>query len=300
MSRNFSVGSLVEHPNRPQWGPGKVVKVVSERLYIVWRDLPDREAKKLISSAVILAENQHDPVLDNLPPLVEKDGELMLPARRVPFQDALDRFTSLYPQGFNDPAYLGTLKEGERVYKWAAHEHFVEHLGGDKFRDLLENDLRRLVQEVERVVSKVNLLYTTEAAAFRDALKVDTAARSFLSALADLLDADMVGEEVFEAYADSVSALPAARGKVATWPVTTIIPFLAQPDRHMLLKPDLTKTVADSLGFELNYRPEPNWRTYRSLLQMAEIYREKLAPLGPRDLIDVQSFFWVGCGSYEG
>lgn len=61
----------------------------------------------------------------------------------------------------------------------------------------------------------------------------------------------------------------------------------------MFLKPDVTNKAAESLGFDLNYRPEPNWLTYRSLLKMAEVYREKLASLRPRDLIDVQSFFWL-------
>ena len=67
----------------------------------------------------------------------------------------------------------------------------------------------------------------------------------------------------------------------------------------MFMKPDVTKNAADSLGFQLNYRPEPNWLTYSSLLRMADIYQRKLAPLKPRDLIDVQSFFWVACGGYK-
>ena len=117
--------------------------------------------------------------------------------------------------------------------------------------------------------------------------------------LADLLEAKEINEGVYQPYADAVCRLPAERGRVASWPVATVLPFLAQPDRHILLKPEITKQVADSLGFELNYRPEPNWRTYRSLLQMAEIYKQKLAPLKPRDLIDVQSFFWVACGGYD-
>jgi hypothetical protein len=81
--------------------------------------------------------------------------------------------------------------------------------------------------------------------------------------------------------------------------VATIIPFLAQPNRHMFLKPEVTRKAADSLGFELNYRPEPNWLTYKSLLRMADIYGQRLAYLEPRDLIDVQSFFYVACGGYK-
>ena len=293
------VGMLVDHPKRPEWGPGKVVKVVTERIYVVFRDLPDREAKKLIGSVLQVAESQHDDVLDNLPPLVEKDGNMILPATRVPFQHAVDKFNTMFPQGFYDPAYLGNLTEGARVYKLAAHEYFVEHLGGNKFRELLESDLHQLVREIERCIGKVNLLFSTESAALHDALKADDSARLLMTRLADLLEAKEINEGVYQPYADAVCRLPAERGRVASWPVATVLPFLAQPDRHILLKPEITKQVADSLGFELNYRPEPNWRTYRSLLQMAEIYKQKLAPLKPRDLIDVQSFFWVACGGYD-
>ncbi len=114
--------------------------------------------------------------------------------------------------------------------------------------------------------------------------------------LGKLLDAEEISEAVLAPYFETVCALPAHRGPVAKWTVATIIPFLAQPHRHMFLKPEITKKAADSLGFELNYRPEPNWLTYKCLLRMAEIYGEKLAGLKPRDLIDVHSFLYVVCG----
>ena len=77
------------------------------------------------------------------------------------------------------------------------------------------------------------------------------------------------------------------------------MPFIAQPDRHVFLKPDVTKEAAKRLGFNLNYKPQPNWLTYSHVLKMAAIYREKLASLKPRDMIDVQSFFWVACGGAD-
>jgi hypothetical protein len=295
----WQVGTLVVHPKLPEWGPGKIVKVGPDRLYVVWRDLPDREAKVMLPSAVQRAADQHDSVLENLPPLIEKDGKLALPSRRVTFEQAVARFLAQFPKGFYDPAYIGDLTHGERHYKWMAHEYYVQHLGDGRLRHLLESDLTALVQEVERCIGKVNLLYLTEAAALRDALRVGQAARSFFATLADVLDADGISEEVFAPYARAVCDLPAERGRVATWTVATIIPFLAQPDRHMFLKPEVTKNVAASLGFELNYRSEPNWLTYSSLLKMADVYRQKLAPLKPRDLIDVQSFFWVTAGAHE-
>ncbi len=213
----------------------------------------------------------------------------------------VETFLAIFPQGFYDPAFIGdSKKKGERFYKWAAHEHYVARLGGGRFRELLNNDLTTLVQEVDRCVGKVNLLHMTEAAAFRDALRDEQAARAFFVTLGKLLDAEEISEAVLAPYFETVCALPAHRGPVAKWTVATIIPFLAQPHRHMFLKPEITKKAADSLGFELNYRPEPNWLTYKCLLRMAEIYGEKLAGLKPRDLIDVHSFLYVVCGeSYK-
>ncbi len=294
----LKVGTIVIHPTREDWGPGKVVKAEAGRVHVVWRDLPDREAKRIVTSVIRLqkAPEQSDPVLDNLPPLVEEEGKLFLPKERVTFQQAISAFHAKYPQGFSDPGYIGDAHKGERYYKWVAHEYCLQRLGNGRFRELLHNDPVKLAEEVIRCAGKVNLLHMTEQAALRDALQVESPARTFLARLADLLDAATITEDVFAPYAEATCNLPAERGRVATWPVATIIPFLFKPDCHMFLKPGVTKNAADSLGFHLNYRTEPNWLTYRRLLDMAETYMEKLAALKPRDFIDVQSFFWLACG----
>ena len=66
----------------------------------------------------------------------------------------------------------------------------------------------------------------------------------------------------------------------------------------MFLKPEVTNAAAEALGFHLNYRSDPNWLTYKCLLTMSTIYKERLATLKPVDFIDVQSFFWVVGGGY--
>jgi hypothetical protein len=60
----------------------------------------------------------------------------------------------------------------------------------------------------------------------------------------------------------------------------------------MFLKPDVTKRAAEACNFELNYRPELNWRTYESLLRFNAALRELIADLKPRDNIDMQAFIW--------
>jgi hypothetical protein len=71
------------------------------------------------------------------------------------------------------------------------------------------------------------------------------------------------------------------------------LPFLARPDVFMFVRPTVTLKAAEHLGFDLHFDPRPNWTTYDAVLRMSRIYFERLQDLRPRDLIDVQSFFWV-------
>ena len=78
-----------------------------------------------------------------------------------------------------------------------------------------------------------------------------------------------------------------------TWPVVTILPFLAKPEAHMFLKPVQTQRIAEAFTFDLSYSPHPKWATYDRLLTLSNRLLDRLRPLGARDLIDVQSFMWV-------
>ena len=68
--------------------------------------------------------------------------------------------------------------------------------------------------------------------------------------------------------------------------------FMAGPKEFMFMKPEVTKRAAKACGFELNYKPELNWLTYKQLLKLSKYLFEKLSDLHPRDMIDIQSFIW--------
>lgn len=293
-------GMLVIHPLRPEWGPGKVVNVGPESISVFWRDTEENIVKKMVRSAVKLqlATSQCDPILDNLPPLIKADGTFVgLPAR-LTLKQARKKFLSRFPGGFYDPEFIGTPKRGEWQYKWDAHRDCVTRLGNGEFRRLLASDQQKLRLEVLRCYTSLNLLSVFEKAAVADAFRDEPASLNFLSALASVLDSKTARQETFEPYLKALTDLPAERGKVATWPVATLIPFLMYPEQHLFLKPGVTQKAADTLAFSLNYRAEPNWLTYRRLLEMGGQYMELLADLKPRNMIDVQSFFWVVCGGY--
>jgi hypothetical protein len=294
----YNVGSIVEVTTSPEWGPGKIVHVSGETLHIIFRDLEEEMARKFRPGAPSLriAAQQSDPILDNLPPLEEKDGRWMLPKRRYSFETLKRQFLHMFPAGFADPKYLGE----ERDYKLAAHVHFQSELGIAKAKSFLANgELRELARRGLSVLGAVNLISPYESAAFHDAMKDEDAIASFFSTLLRLLDSDEITESSFTDFANAVCSLPAERGKVATWPVATVFPYLARPDRFMFLKPQVTKTAADTLGFDLKYDAAPNWRTYDALLRMGSVYFAMLKPMGARDFVDVQSFIYVSCHRYD-
>ena len=57
---------------------------------------------------------------------------------------------------------------------------------------------------------------------------------------------------------------------------------------------------AGEYGVEFTYASRPNWMTYASLLDFAARVVRDQRDLGPRDMIDAQSFIWVqGSDEYE-
>lgn len=301
MSENeLRIGALVENPLLPLWGPGRIAHISDDTAWVLFRDAPGRTARRFRLERLRLAATQSDPIVDNWPPFVEEGGEYVLPSERLTVPEAARRFLDVYPAGFQDPEYLGDGKHGERSEKWSAHEQYVELLGGGQAEQLLEaGDIAELSTRVNRIAGRVNLLALTEAAALREGLTDDAAAARYYRALLDLL-ASAPDESAFQSYIDAVAALPAV-GEPHTdrWTIATLLPFLARPDAWMFVKPTNTRRAAERLGFDLHYEPRPNWRTYDAVLRMSTLYLELLKDLGPRDLIDIHSFFWVMSRQHE-
>lgn len=292
----YKVGTLVENKGAPQWGPGKIVHITGEHLHILFRDAEGNAAKKFAANApaLRLAVLQSDPILDNLPPLIEKDGSWIVPGRSLTLESARQKFLHWFPTGFAAAKY----RSEERDYKMDAHNRIRALF--EEGRQLLQADVEEFATKVLAVLSPVHLLSTPfEMGAFHDAMQDSKAARSFFTALLALLDSPSVDARFFEQYATAVCCLPARRGRVATWPVATVLPFLARPDIHMFLKPQVTKRAAESLGFDLKFDSTPNWKTYEALLRMAKTYLDLLRPLGAIDFLDVYSFFFISGGGYD-
>lgn len=207
------------------------------------------------------------------------------------------KFLRFFPAGFRDETYV----EWERGYKWEAHERWCELLRRASFQSLLDDgNYEAIARSAVSIESRTNLLFSFEKMALRDAVKGRDGARAFAEGLWAFLYGSGNDGERFERWVEVVAALPRRQTRVLTWPMTTIWGFIAQPDKHVFIKPMVTRRAAREYGVDFDYKSRPNWTTYVSMLEFAEQVREDQADLCPRDMIDLQSFMWVqGSDEYE-
>jgi hypothetical protein len=208
------------------------------------------------------------------------------------------KFLRFFPKGFYDQKYI----DWERNYKWKAHEQWGEQLGASEFRSLLKQEAyQEIARRAVTIESRTNLLFSFEKMALRDAVRGPVGSAVFANGLFEFLHGRGEDREArFNRWVEAVEKLPRRQTRVLTWPMVTIFGFIAQPDRHMFLKPNVTRLAAKAYGFNFLYQSRPNWDTYDCLLSFADQVRKDQRALRPRDMIDVQSFIWVqGSDEYE-
>ena len=207
------------------------------------------------------------------------------------------KFLKFFPGGFRDETYISW----EREYKWNAHLRWVETLDAPRMRALMKaGEYDELATRAVTIESRTNLLFSFEKMALRDAVRTRDGARRFSAGLYDFLHGRGSEQQKFERWIETVSELPRRQTRVLTWPLVTVFGFIAQPDRHMFLKPNVTRRAASRYGFEFDYRSKPSWDIYACLLAFAEQVRTDQRALHPKDMIDLQSFIWVqGSDEYE-
>jgi hypothetical protein len=200
------------------------------------------------------------------------------------------KFIRFFPKGFRDDKYHAW----ERDYKEAAHHQWEESLNRTAFHSLLKaGKYGEIASTAVRIESKTNLLFSFEKMALRDAVKSPAGAQRFAEGLYEFLHGAGSLEGKFNHWVEAVAQLPRRQTRVLTWPIVTIFGFLAQPQRHIFLKPNVTRRAAEEYGFDFEYHSRPEWATYRSLLEFGATVQKDLVDLSPSDMIDVQSFLWV-------
>lgn len=207
------------------------------------------------------------------------------------------RFLEFFPDGFRDETYVET----ERAFKWEAHRAWTEDLGRAEFDRLLgAGRYAEIARRAVRIEGRTQLLFSFEKMALRDAVRTGAGARTFALGLHEWIYGAGADHIRFERWCEVLGRLPRRQTRVVTWPLATVFGFIARPRSQMFMKPVVTRRAADAYGFDLEYRSKPAWPTYASLLAFARRVSADQRDLGPRDMIDAQSFIWVqGSAEYD-
>lgn len=207
------------------------------------------------------------------------------------------KFLRFFRKGYMDSKY----DAWERDYKWQAHLAWEEQLNKKEYEKLLkQRKYSEIALRAVRIETKTNLLFSFEKMALRDAVKPAAGAKAFALGLYDYVYGKGSMKERFESFSKVLASLPRKQTRVFTWPLQTVFGFIANPAEHIFLKPRVTMAAAQQYGFDFEYKSRPNWETYQSLLDFAELVRKDTSDLKPKDYIDLQSFIWVqGSSEYD-
>ncbi|HEY6006311.1 MAG TPA: hypothetical protein VIV57_25755 [Anaeromyxobacter sp.] len=284
-------GTLVQHTSL---GVGKIVAIEPTAVHVFFPSSGTRFAAKLrLPAARALlrtADVESNSWLEGLSAFA-LDREMRryaLAEGWLTHQEALDQFLSTFPKGFADGAYVG--RDG-RAGRWrAAHESWAAAFGkGEAERLAAAESFDELVERAlhaDKAIAPLHL--PDDEDAVKKALSKKATARPFCSALAELLGVPSPGRARFEKLFAAARDLPVEPDQ--QWLVATLFPFVASPDRHVLVRPRIACEAAERLGFDLRYEESPTWATYAALRAFSAQLLGRLERNGAKDFIDVESF----------
>ena len=199
------------------------------------------------------------------------------------YDGARARFLRMFPEGFEGEQFC----RHELDYKVAASRLLAETLPLEEAACATTDHC----EAVARVFGRTNLLSPFEQSRVREALR-GASGPAFIGGAAALALGDVSGG------LRDITAATRDYGPLS-WPIATYLPFLWRPDTEMFLKPQVTRDFAERVGhpFAHPYRAQLDPEVYLSLLDLAAETEQRLAGMGVRDRIDVQSYIWV-VGAY--
>ena len=186
----YTVGLLVRHPSKPEWGKGRAMAVHGSKITVAFCD-DEADCRKLptTSQPLEILPEEPDPILDNLPAF--EAGGFRLKNKKVLVGDAIARFQSFFPAAFRSTASIsarassGVVSAVSGTTNGRRTQRYVKLLGGGRGEaPLASGKIPEATQLGGSVVSQnLNLLSPFESMALHDGLAADpAAAQKLLSA----------------------------------------------------------------------------------------------------------------------
>lgn len=280
---NLIPGDRVFHPNQKLWGLGKVLNVTPDNIDVFFVGAgAKRLAKSFVQLEIAEGAAAKHRLLDNLIETSQINSADYLTTTM-----AVERFLSIHPEGFRAPRFL----KDERDASVRANQFSIQLLGETEMAELIaERRYQDICDRARHVESLTNLLTKSEKTAFYGALETPVNQKTFALSLANYLYGTDAEEDRFKALTRALGLLGINR-----WPYATLFGFIRFPQEKAFIKPTVIQNAAKAFCWRINYKAEPNWRTYTAVLRLYTHLRTSLVEEGliPQDMIDVQSFIWT-------
>lgn len=309
MSSDPIAGDFVKHE---KFGNGKVISSDGVLVRIYFKNTIEPSPSKRVRTFkapwpnLTFVDPFPDPELDNLPPWTGDRFEGAKITRTL--DDAKKVFLRFFSEGLDDPGFT----KHEKQYKLSACERYNALIRKDLYTLASNDDHAAIAARLDAVYgdpkapkigpdTRLNLLYQKiDEPAYFDALRAGGSDTSrYAEAASEFIES--ANQTTFDEYLAALRKLPTRKGGAAIdgWTTLTWLPFIAAPDRHIVIKPTIVQSFASALPYEIQYSSDLNYRTYSRCVDMAKRLGDILATselnLQGRELnmIDVQSFMWV-------
>ena len=277
----YKKGDRVKHPKLSEWGLGEVLADSSiDAVKIFFIGVGEKNlALKHVQPIKVEGKESESLGLDNLK---------LSTSKTIYKYQSLPQSIKFFLRDFLEGFYGEKFFNAEREYKEKAHTLALELLGKEPFAVLItQANYVEIAKRALKIVNSTNLISPFEKMALKDGLITELSQKSFSIALYVLLYGEDELRHRFEVFIHLLEEIEAAK-----WTTATYFLFILQPDKYMFVKPTVTQFAAEICKFEINYKPQLNWFTYKSVLEFSNHLYTELAELKPRDMIDVQSFMW--------
>ena len=281
---DFFKNELLVNENAPKMGKGVVLEnsFFEQNVRVYFLDLDQEKIlSRKYASLKKLEEDEDEQFFDNFDHNPKYQS----------LDSSIATFQQKMPGGFSGEKFM----DRERDYKQETHTLSQEILSKDSLSELLkEENYKEISKRALAIVNKTNLIFKQEKMALTNGLKTPEAKTKFAVALFGLLYGKDEIKNRFEKFVNTLEEIEALK-----WTIASYFLFIHYPEEYMFVKPTNTKLAAKITGWNIHYEARPNWNTYNHVLELSNYIHEKLSELGPRDLIDIQSFFWIIQSSYK-
>jgi hypothetical protein len=292
---------LYRHSKRPQWGVGILIREsekartyqfeggrrrkIRKGYYKLMKPVDDiGKSEELIRETLVrMAEAPRD----------DADRKVLEPV--ATFAAQVELFTTLYPEGFQDPEWIEDHRESDgralKRHRTPVSNEAREALSAARCEEAVSaGNHAELGAIIVDLLSRTDLVPISFAKALKGLNADET--RRHVDAAVRLLHGEGRHQDRFRDYIRALTDLLGGRPK---WRNGTVLSALVHPDDHTVVRRSAFVRQAALIAPAARYSRRARPGSYGNFRRVAHGVRDRLVEAGhePRDLLDVYDFIWT-------